>query len=236
MASEQMSRSERFGEARREPAAEPRREPAAEPRREPCGEPRLEPCGEPRREPAAEPRREPCGEPRLEPCGEPRREPRGEQREVAFVVWSKTLSDMSFDMNGLLLSKLVMPLSLAAANPGLSGSGSFTVATCSLTEIGEGATATVTEIGGGGGTCMAGAKGLSPLGVDEEEEAHFGPGNSSLEERASDRRAEINADGDEAFSFGPGNPSHAGGGFTATVTEIGGGATGTVTEIGGGAK
>ena len=40
----------------------------------------------------------------------------------------------------------------------------------------------------------------------EEEEANFGPGNPSLEERASDRRAEIDADGEE-LNFGPGNPS-----------------------------
>jgi len=41
----------------------------------------------------------------------------------------------------------------------------------------------------------------------EEEEANFGPGNQSLEERASDRRAAIDADGEEEFDFGPGNPS-----------------------------
>ena len=40
----------------------------------------------------------------------------------------------------------------------------------------------------------------------EEEEANFGPGNPSLEERASDRRVEIDADGEE-LNFGPGSPS-----------------------------
>ena len=40
----------------------------------------------------------------------------------------------------------------------------------------------------------------------EEGEANFGPGNPSLEERASDRRAEIDADGEE-LNFGHGNPS-----------------------------